>query len=46
MVDDSSQQKVTDIEKKKISGFSPLSHPIYKTPLVCYNGIKYWKCNA
>ncbi len=30
MVDDSSQQKVTDIEKKKISGFSPLSHPIYK----------------
>ena len=30
MVNDSSQQKVTDIEKKKISGFSPLSHPIYK----------------
>ena len=30
MVDDSSQQKVTDIDKKKISGFSPLSHPIYK----------------
>ena len=30
MVDDSSQQKVTGI-KKKIPGFSPLSHPIYKT---------------
>jgi len=31
MTDDTSQQKVTDKEKKKISGFSPLSHPIYKT---------------
>jgi MFS family permease len=29
MADDSSQQKVTGI-KKKIPGFSPLSHPIYK----------------
>ncbi|HZB65425.1 MAG TPA: MFS transporter, partial [Nitrososphaeraceae archaeon] len=31
MADDSSQQKGPDKEKKKIPGFSPLSHPIYKS---------------
>lgn len=31
MAEDTSQQKVTDKEKKKIPGFSPLSHTIYKT---------------
>ena len=30
MAEDTSQQKVKDKEKKKIPGFSPLSHPVYK----------------
>ncbi|HSD05249.1 MAG TPA: MFS transporter, partial [Nitrosopumilaceae archaeon] len=31
MTDDTNTQKIANKEEKKISGFSPLNHPIYKT---------------